>query len=286
MGNNWTINTRGARIVFKTKAISAFLADANKYKPLDPEEEVNLIIAYQNGDESAGEKVVCANLGFAYSLASKLQKDGNILDLVDCAVIGMMTAMASFDATKGIKFLSYAVFYMRFEIQRYYIEQSHLIKIPKTILHFGEKNSAIREKFLQENEYEPTDEIVMDILENEYKISVPESSDLSPKRYTSFDKQILEDSNGDASEYGNIALRTSNEIEYDTTQEDNKLLVDYFMKNLNHREKIICQLYFFENKTYDEIGEILGISGNGARIILLNGIDRLKNKMKRYRKAI
>lgn len=280
---NRSIHTDYSTITFKTRAINDFLADIDRYKLLTPEEEVELFEQYNNGDEKAGDKIICANLRFVYNVCAKFQNNGNILDLINCGVIGMKKALASFDAKRGLKFISYAVFQIRSEITNYYKDCHYLIRRPHTVSKYTEKVVEARDKFFQENEYIPTLEQLQEMLENEYNAHVIEKSDLIQSEFISFDRPI-DNEGGTGSridEVGNIALTASSQNEYEEKEEDedNKRLIAFLMEGLAEREKIIINL-ILEGYTFEKIADRFDVSGNNIRMIYQKAIDRMKKRGK------
>ena len=152
-------------------SISAYLKEINKYKVLTASEEADLIKKMRNGDLDARNHLIAANQRFVYAVAKRYGNDDNVLDLVNEGNIGLMQALDTFDASKGNRFLSYAIWYIRREINAYLNNDNLLIRKTnntKTIY----KLSKIKEKFYAENNRYPDVDEIAAILEAEYGFKI------------------------------------------------------------------------------------------------------------------
>ena len=112
-------------------SISMYLAEIGQYNPLPPEREVELAIRIQNNDEAAMKELVEANLRFVVSVAKKYQGNGlSLADIINEGNLGLIKAAKRFDHTRGFKFISYAVWWIRQSILQALAEQSRLIRLP------------------------------------------------------------------------------------------------------------------------------------------------------------
>lgn len=125
------VNTTVNRMVFDDNILSTYLKEINKIPLLTREEEYTLAIAAANGDPSAKEKLIRANLRFVVNVAKKYQNQGlPLMDLISEGNIGLMNAVDRFDADKGYHFISYAVWWIRQAILKAVCEKSRLIRLP------------------------------------------------------------------------------------------------------------------------------------------------------------
>ena len=112
-------------------SISMYLAEIGKFNPLPPEREVELAIRIQANDERAMKELVEANLRFVVSVAKKYQGNGlSLADIINEGNLGLIKAAKRFDHTRGFKFISYAVWWIRQSILQALAEQSRLIRLP------------------------------------------------------------------------------------------------------------------------------------------------------------
>ena len=112
-------------------SISMYLAEIGQYNPLPPDREVELAIRIQNNDEAAMKELVEANLRFVVSVAKKYQGNGlSLADIINEGNLGLIKAAKRFDHTRGFKFISYAVWWIRQSILQALAEQSRLIRLP------------------------------------------------------------------------------------------------------------------------------------------------------------
>lgn len=274
------VDVHTSTITIKNRTINDFLSDINKYKLLSSEEELDLILKYKSGDMEAGDRVICSHLRFVYSVCSKFQNDGNILDLINCAVIGMKDALASFDANKGFKFISWAVFYIRKEISLYYKSVHHIIRKPRNVVQLGNKPTIYREKFLQEHEYYPSNEQLKEIInENTVSHKVVEEGDLDNLEFYSFDMPFGEDGDTCAESSGPLAYRVSNQNEYDYSKEDMKRIIDILTVGLNEKEKTLIKFYL-EERSRDYIADLTGYSYSTISRAYKSIFQKLKKKGK------
>jgi len=116
---------------FDEDSISLYLKEISNYPLLSSEEEVSLARAYKDGDRKAIEKIVLSNLRFVVSIAKKYQNLGVALsDLINEGNIGLIRAAHKFDETKGVRFITYAVWWIKQAIIQYLSEQSRVVRIP------------------------------------------------------------------------------------------------------------------------------------------------------------
>ena len=112
-------------------SISMYLAEIGRFNPLPPEREVELAIRIQKNDERAMKELVEANLRFVVSVAKKYQGNGlSLADIINEGNMGLIKAAKRFDHTRGFKFISYAVWWIRQSILQALAEQSRLIRLP------------------------------------------------------------------------------------------------------------------------------------------------------------
>lgn len=161
------------------EALASYLNDIRKYQVPTVDEEVELFNRIKNGDNSARDEIIQRNQRFVYAIAKiYARNEDEVLDYVSEGNIGLMEAIDSFDVERGFKFISYAVLYMRREMN-YYMHNTNKTIRRSSNLRFSKKVDVIKDKFYNENGYMPTDEDIVEILNNAYGANIKDVSDIS-----------------------------------------------------------------------------------------------------------
>ena len=246
------------------RAISGFLKEIAKYKVLTATEERALINRIKDGDEQAKSLLVACNQRFVYDVAKSYANSENVLDLVQEGNKGLIIAAETFDTTRENRFLSWAIWYIRREINSYLNGDNLLIRKTnnaKTVY----KLSKIKRKFFAEhNRYPDVDEIAK-ILEDEYGMKIKDKSDLVDISTTSINT-CFDDEDSKAFEntpYFTEKTSIENEYEREIDNEFNSSVSGALMSVLNERERMVVKMAFGigYNKEYTnaEIGEEIGM---------------------------
>jgi RNA polymerase primary sigma factor len=262
-------------------SISAYLKEINKYKVLTASEEADLIEKMRNGDLDARNHLIAANQRFVYAVAKRYGNDDNVLDLVNEGNIGLMQALDTFDASKGNRFLSYAIWYIRREINAYLNNDNLLIRKTnntKTIY----KLSKIKEKFYAENNRYPDVDEIAAILEAEYGLKIKDKTDLLDISKTSISTCFDDE---DARAFENTPYfteKTAVDNDYLPVMDDdfNSAVSGALISSLTEREQTVIKMAFGigYNKEYTnaEIAEELGMSSERARQLKNGAIEKMK----------
>ena len=150
----------------ESKSLDQYLQEIGKVDLLIPEEEIELAIRIKKGDEVAKEKLVKANLRFVVSVAKQFQNQGLSLgDLINEGNIGLIKAAQRFDETRGFKFISYAVWWVRQSIMQAIADQSRVVRLPLNRVGNLTKISKAFRDLEQEFERKPTTEELAEILD-------------------------------------------------------------------------------------------------------------------------
>jgi RNA polymerase primary sigma factor len=260
------------------KSLEKYLAEISRYDVLTPEQEVELFRRIENGDETAIDKIVRHNLRFVVSVAKQYQHLGLWLgDLVNEGNIGLMKAARRFDVSRGFKFISYAVWWIRQAILQAINEKALKIRVPGNLKNINSKVREARSRFLQEFEREPTTEELAEI--TEISPSQIEKSIETYRKCSSLDAPltsesddtlvaVLEDNNMRKPDH-NLAVRH-------TQQTEVKQLLDL----LPPRQAKVLSMYYGigQKRAYslDDISDLLGVSRERTRQIRDKGIRRLR----------
>lgn len=150
----------------ESQSLEKYLQEIGKVDLITPEEEVNLAIRIKQGDQRALEKLTKANLRFVVSVAKQYQNQGlSLSDLINEGNLGLIKAAQRFDETRGFKFISYAVWWIRQSILQALAEQSRIVRLPLNKVGLSNKISKAYSQLEQEFEREPSPDELATILE-------------------------------------------------------------------------------------------------------------------------
>ena len=237
-----------AIVTKQTPEIEAYLRSIRKYQPLSQEEENEVFKMYHSNDPDAKKKaidtLVKANQRFIFSLAKEYAKgdETKVLDYVNEGSIGIINAIDKFDQTRGFKFISFAVWYIRQAMTNYaqttdlFLRKSNNAKIGNNIL-------KIRTAFFQENHREPTTDEIKEALAKK-GIKIKENKDLEDVVRNSLDSVW-----GDESTFENNPRyiqhsAIQNEYEKEMDDEDNKSVVGKLLQTLDERSQLVIKQLF------------------------------------------
>ncbi|MFT3739296.1 MAG: RNA polymerase sigma factor RpoD/SigA [Breznakibacter sp.] len=262
----------------ETPSLDKYLHEIGKVKLVTTEEEVVLAKQIKQGNQKALETLVNANLRFVVSVAKQYQNQGLTLpDLINEGNLGLIKAAQRFDETRGFKFISYAVWWIRQSILQALAEQARIVRLPLNKIGYINKVNNTFSRLEQEYQREPTSEEIADIL------------DLAPKdvkdalkvtsRHVSMDAPLKKDE--DNTLYDIL-------LEKDTESPDAGLLSDSLRKEierslstLSMREADIIRLYYGLGGeppySLEEIGKLFNLTRERVRQIKEKGIKRLKH---------
>jgi len=263
-------------------SLDQYLQEISRYPLIDQEEEARLAKGIRRGEEEALTKLVRANLRFVVSVSKKYQNQGVPLsDLISEGNIGLIRAAHKFDETRGIKFISYAVWWIRQAILQALAEQSRIVRVPLNrvaTLHRIAKYRAARQ---QELGREPTAEEIargLDLAPAEVERTLTLTR--SP---VSLDSPIVPGEDGRLIDY--IPDRMSQGPDEKTYE---RLLTESLTKvlgTLAEREARILRLYFGlggeEPRSLEEIGELLGVTRERVRQIKEKALGHLRHVSRR-----
>ncbi len=263
---------------YDESSLDQYLKEISAYKLLTREEEIDLAQRIRKGEEEALDRLVRSNLRFVVSVAKKYQNQGVALsDLINEGNLGLIRAAHKFDETKGIKFISYAVWWIRQAILQALAEQSRIVRVPLNragALHWIGKRSAL---LLQELGREPTVEELadeLDLSEDEVRRTLSLS-----QTHLSLDAPLTPGEDNRLLDYLPDQFSPGPDDEtYDRALLDT---VEEALGTLKEREAKILRLYFGldgqEPMTLEEIGSLLGITRERVRQIKEKALLRLRH---------
>ena len=262
------------------ESLEKYLQEIGKEELLTGEEEVELAMRIRKGDQKALERLTRANLRFVVSVAKQYQNQGlSLPDLINEGNLGLIKAAEKFDETRGFKFISYAVWWIRQSILQAIAEQSRIVRLPLNQVGSMNKINQLLNRFEQENERRPSvDELSEKIDLPQEKID--EALNISGK-HVSMDAPFVdgeENSLLDVLVNDNSPSADRQLVVESLRQEINKAL-----KMLNERERNVVEAFFGINcpeMTLEEIGAKYDLTRERVRQIKEKAIRRLRNNTK------
>jgi RNA polymerase primary sigma factor len=264
--------------VGKDGSLDRYLKEISRYPLIDRDEEVRLAQGIHVGDPEALDKLVRSNLRFVVSVAKKYQNQGVLLsDLINEGNVGLIRAAHKFDETKGIKFISYAVWWIRQAILQALAEQGRIVRVPLNragALHrIGRRSSSL----LQELGREPTvDEIAEDLELTQEEVA---STLAISQSHLSLDAPLTPGEDNRLLDY--LPDQFSPDPEGEAYEHALRETVDHALSTLKEREAKVLRLYFGlddqEPMTLEEIGSLLGITRERVRQIKEKALARLRH---------
>ena len=262
----------------ESQSLDKYFNEIGKVTLLTPDQEVELAIKIKEGDAEALEKLTKANLRFVVSVAKQYQNQGLSLgDLINEGNLGLIKAARRFDETRGFKFISYAVWWIRQSIMQALAEQSRIVRLPLNRVGALNKIGKAYSTLEQEYEREPSPEELADELHMDVD-DVSEAMTLSAK-HLSMDAPFASNEENRLLD----VLENEDLPSPDTTlmSESLKEEVDRALSKLAEREAEVIRLYFgFETDeplTLEEIGERFNLTRERVRQIKEKAIRRLRN---------
>lgn len=270
-----SITSRGSQ------SLEDYLNDISKQPLLTAEEEVKLAQRIRNDDREALERLVCANLRFVVSVAKQYQNQGLTLpDLINEGNIGLIKVAEKFDETRGFKFISYAVWWIRQSILQALAEQSRMVRLPLNQVSAVSRINKLIMKFEQEHERKPSAYELSELIdETPEKIRDSLRANGRPMSINAplgegDDSTLLEvisDENTPQADRGMIDKSLATEIER-------------MLDTLDEREKTIVEMCFGINNremTLEEISEKFGLSRERVRQIREKALLKLRHSNKK-----
>ena len=263
----------------ESKSLDQYLQEIGKVDLLTPEQEIELAIRIKKGDKLALEALTKANLRFVVSVAKQFQNQGLSLgDLINEGNLGLIKAAQRFDETRGFKFISYAVWWIRQSIMQAIAEQSRIVRLPlNRVGSLGKLSKAYRD-LEQEFERKPTTEELAQVLD----MNVEEVADTMQLygRHVSMDAPLKEGDDNKNS-LGDILVNEQQPSPDGTLMKESlKQEVENVLSTLNEREAEVIKLYFGINSehaaTLEEIGERFNLTRERVRQIKEKALRSLR----------
>jgi RNA polymerase primary sigma factor len=271
------------------RSISLYLSEIGRYEPLPPEREVELAIRIQKDDDLAMKELIESNLRFVVSVAKKYQGNGlSLADLINEGNLGLIKAAKRFDHSRGFKFISYAVWWIRQSILQALAEQARLIRLPLNRVGTITKITRVAEKLEAEIERQPKANEISHQLEMtpDEVVNAMQYS----RRHSSLDTPFQDGEDNSLMD----VLQDTHDISPDDKlmRESMKEDVMASLDTLADRERSVIEMYYGINResalTLNEIGEEFSLTRERVRQIKAKAIQRLghKSRSKMLRKYL
>ena len=257
-------------------SLDKYLQEISREECITAEQEVELAQRIHKGDRGALEKLVCANLRFVVTVAKQYQNQGlSLADLINEGNIGLIKAASKFDETRGFKFISYAVWWIRQSILQALAEQSHLVHKPMNQVGLVNRISKAITKFEQDNERRPS----ADELEQVLDVPAEKIDDamMTTGRSVSVDAPFVD---GEDNSLLDVMVNE------DSPMADKGLMAESLSKEieralstLTDREREIIRMFFgigCREATLEEIGDKFGLTRERVRQIKERALRRLR----------
>lgn len=261
-------------------ALDKYLQEIGQEELLSVEEEIELAQRIKKGDRKALDKLTKANLRFVVSVAKQYQNQGlSLPDLINEGNLGLIKAAQKYDETRGFKFISYAVWWIRQSILQAIAEHSRIVRLPLNQVGSVNKINRFQNKFEQENERKPNSEEIAE------KINLPEDKVIdalkADSKHISVDAPLTDGENNSL-----LDMLPNNEL----PATDNKLLIESLRKEiidalhtLDIRERNIIECFYGINQpemTLEEIGLHFGLTRERVRQIREKALRKLRKNTK------
>jgi RNA polymerase primary sigma factor len=262
----------------ESQSLEKYLQEIGKVQLISPEEEANLARRTRRGDARAMNMLVGANLRFVVSVAKQYQNQGiSLPDLINEGNLGLIKAALKFDETKGFKFISYPVWWIRQSILQALAEQSRIVRLPLNKVGLTNKVTKAWQQLEQEFEREPTDQEVAELL----NVEVQEVFSVINmyQRHLSMDSPV-----GDGEDQTLVDVMKNPNSESADARLDHQESLQYEVRRslhaLTERQKDIVCYYFGigveEALSLDDIGIRFNLTRERVRQIKDKAIDKLK----------
>lgn len=263
----------------ESQSLEKYLQEIGKVDLLTPEEEVELAKRIKQGDQTALEKLTKANLRFVVSVAKQYQNQGlSLSDLINEGNLGLIKAAQRFDETRGFKFISYAVWWIRQSILQALAEQSRIVRLPLNKVGSLNKINKAFSELEQEYEREPSSDELADQLE--IPTEEVETTLGVAARHVSMDAPFVEGEDNSLLDVleNNSTPNTDQGLEY---SESLSREINRSLSTLTERQCDVIKLYFGigveHPMSLEDIGEKFGLTRERVRQIKDKAINKLRN---------
>lgn len=259
------------------ESLDRYLQEIGKEEMISIDEEAELARKIKEGDEKALDKLTKANLRFVVSVAKQYQGQGmGLIDLINEGNVGLITAAQKFDETRGFKFISYAVWWIRQSILQALAENSRIVRLPLNQVGNVSKINKYYNQFVQENERKPSPEEISDALGIE--VEKVNSALFTSGKHVSMDAPLIEDEDNCLLDL--LASKDNSNADSDLVSESLITEVNRAINQLPDREAKIIRMFFgiqTPELSLEEIGKRMNLSRERVRQIKEKGLALLRS---------
>tara|TARA_R110002049_G_scaffold68109_11_gene176671 strand:- start:4494 stop:5354 length:861 start_codon:yes stop_codon:yes gene_type:complete len=262
------------------KSLEKYFQEISKIGLITADEEVELALKIKKGDNRALDKLVSANLRFVVSVAKQYQGQGlKLSDLINEGNLGLVKAAKRFDETRGFKFISYAVWWIRQAIMQALAEQSRIVRLPLNKIGSINKIRKIYARLEQDEQRMPTNKEIakqLDMSESEVEQSLKNSG-----RHVSMDAPFKEGE--DSNLYNLLQSGDSPKPDNELMKQSLKIEINRALDTLTFKEAKVIKMYYGINEvasSLSEIGEKFDLTRERVRQLKQRAIMRLQSKSK------
>ena len=267
--------------------VMSYLNSIRKFEVLTPDEEVAVFEKIKNGtpdeSEAARKRIMESNQRFIYSVAKQYAKGNDIMDLISECNIGMEEAIDRFDTTKGMRFISYAIWYIRRAVVSYITNDGEMVRSTNKQKLMGVL-PRVKERFYQENQRDATPEELIEILEKECKIKIKENEDVYDLSISSISDTMIGENDSPSPSQIEFETFTASRNEYeDQIESDSKsYMVEQLLSVCTEKGRTIMKMLYgigYDTPlSADEVAEHFGMTK--TRVLQIR-----KNLIKKMQKA-
>ncbi len=269
-------------LIQDSESLDLYLRDISSSEPLTAETEIALAHRIRKGDQRARDKLVASNLRFVVSVAREYQNHGvPLADLISAGNMGLMTAAERFDGTRGFKFISYAVWWIRQAIHQSLAQDSRVVRLPINRIDLLHNIAKVSREIRQSEEADPDPETIAEKLG--VSVDMVQDTLLRARDVWSLDASFKDDD--DHSLLHILADSSQKAPDLDVVDESVKDQVRMVLDTLDAREAEVLRLYFGlgdeEAMTLEEIGTRFSLTRERVRQIKEKALRRLRHPRRR-----
>ncbi len=227
------------------RCLSLFLTDIRKIPLATVDEEEELVTSYKEGDQTAKNRLIEANLRFIYSVAKVYSRnEEEVLDYVNEGVIGLETALERFDPSKGYKFLTYGVWYIRRQMNTFLLTKRKTISNSAPVAHVQKKMDSVKQRTYAETGTVLSDVEALDIVKQSYDVKVKDERVLSTITMSYIDEPISDDYTVEESDRFTEHTASDNQYNERVEREYQDQLINYYLSHLSEKERDIVKMRY------------------------------------------
>lgn len=281
------IELKGGKTIFveRDEIVSAYLNDIRNYNVLTPAEEEDCVKKAQQGDIKARNMLIESNQRYIFAVAKKYASGDDLMDLVSEGNNGLQMAIEKFDLSRGMRFLSFAKYYVKRSMLSYKNNDEMLIKKSNNAKTSYKLEKIQNDFFFQNGRYPSVDE-VKELFKDNHNIEIDDDSDLYDVRVNSINSPYSNDDEDSFEDSSEFTTKTSSMNSY--VEESNndyiKTMVASLLDTLNERDRTIIKMAFgidnYKEFNNIEIGEALGYSAERIRQLKAAAIAKMTKAVK------